>query len=93
MSINLFFDLIFYRGSDAVGKTPFRTWFGKLNQSRSLLDPAITFALFTATAKYQTKHIIFTMLEIDIFQTFTIEKNPEGSSSRYCVQYFENEKF
>ena len=33
---------------------------------------------------------VMSMLDIDMSQTFFIEKNPERKNIRYCVQYVEN---
>ena len=78
------------RGSNESGKKPFRKWYGELNEFRCLLDSGTQFALFTATATQQTKMKVMSMLDIDMSQTFFIEKNPERKNIRYCVQYVES---
>ena len=60
--------------------------YGELSEFRCLLDSGTQFALFTATAtQQQTKMKVMSMLDIDMSQTFFIEKNPERKNIRYCV--------
>ena len=90
IQMNIYLNLLLYRGYDASGKAAFRRWYGELYQFRCLLDPGVKFALFTATATKQTKQKILSMLEIDHSDTFFIEKNPERKNIKYCVEYVEN---
>lgn len=86
------FEYIFYRGSDASGKKPFRKWYSELSEIRCLLNPETKFALFTATATKQTKLKVIGMLDIEQSETLFIEKNPERKNIRYCVEYVESDK-
>ena len=88
----ILFYILFFRGSDATGKKPFRKWYGELNEFKCLLDPETNFALFTATSTQQTKMKVIGMLDIDVSETLFIEKKTERKNIRYCVEYVESDK-
>ncbi len=68
--------------------TPFRIWYSKLVELKSLL-PNAQYSIFTATATKSTKMAIFDMLDLSLHDTFCIEKEPTRSNSSYYFIYVE----
>lgn len=77
------------RGKSAsVKDTPFRVWYSKLVELKSLL-PKTRYAIFTATATKATKQAIFDMLVLTHHDTFCVEKEPTRSNTSYYFVYLE----
>lgn len=67
---------------------PFRIWYSKLVELKSLL-PSAKYAIFTATSTKLTKMTLFDMLELTPQDTFCIEKSPVRSNICYCFCYMD----
>ena len=66
---------LFVRGSvDEQSRSPFRRWYSRLFEFRTLLAPNVQFGLFTATLTRAAKHKLFSMLDIDETQILCIER-------------------
>eukprot|EP00112_Aurelia_sp_Birch-Aquarium-sp1_P001275 Seg1132.9 transcript_id=Seg1132.9/GoldUCD/mRNA.D3Y31 product="Werner syndrome ATP-dependent helicase" protein_id=Seg1132.9/GoldUCD/D3Y31 len=75
---------------DQSQKVPFRKWYGKLLELKSLLsNPRL--AVFTATASKTSKRKIFELLQIDAISTAVFEKSPTKENIRFAVKYVSND--
>ena len=82
---------LFVRGSvDEQSRSPFRRWYSRMLEFRTLLAPNVQFGLFTATLTRAAKHKVFSMLDIDETQILCIENTPLKQNIRYSVQYINN---
>ena len=74
--------------SSSLKHLPFRIWYSKLIELKSLL-PFTRYAIFTATATKVTKSAIFDMLDLSLHDTFCVEKAPTRSNTCYHFVYME----
>ena len=70
---------------------PFRHWYSKLQELRSLLRH-VHMAVFTATAKKSTRQRIFDLLQLHPLTTQIIEQSPIKNNLRFVVRYVENDQ-
>ncbi len=76
-----------FRGkSTNPNEVPFRVWYSKLIELKSLL-PFANYAIFTASATKVTKMTLFDMLDLTPQDTFCVEKSPARSNICYIFCY------
>eukprot|EP00112_Aurelia_sp_Birch-Aquarium-sp1_P019504 Seg483.13 transcript_id=Seg483.13/GoldUCD/mRNA.D3Y31 product="ATP-dependent DNA helicase Q-like 1" protein_id=Seg483.13/GoldUCD/D3Y31 len=79
-------------GTSESNASPFRHWYGKIIELKSILSSTTQLAIFTATATESTKFKIFEMLQLSRSGTFCLEKNPVRSNIIYIFQQIEKDK-
>ena len=81
--------LLNFRGkSTSPNKRPFRIWYSKLIELKSLL-PCAKYAIFTATATRMTKMTLFDMLGLTPQDTYCVEKSPARNNICYIFTYID----
>eukprot|EP00794_Sanderia_malayensis_P001046 gene1046-372_t len=79
-------------GMDDKNFKPFRVWYSRLSELKSLLAGNLNFAIFTATATKTTQQNIIDNLGLSYDTLYLVQKNPDRPNIRYSVTYIDNTK-